>query len=113
MVSFYFFYIFSFQKERLQDKVKVYKDGNEEVFRIVKKVEHDRASAPVCGKPTDTFWEAVAAVVEVQMPGRGANKEAKHQVPRQARQEPTRRRVRCPCRPSQGIWVALCKFDRG
>ena len=49
-------------------------DENVTLFKIVKKVEQDRASAPVGGKRTSTFWEAVAAAVEVQMQGRGANK---------------------------------------
>ena len=47
-------------------------DENAALFKIVKKVEDDRASAPVGDKHTSTFWEAVAAAVEVQMPGRGA-----------------------------------------
>ena len=47
-------------------------DENAALYKIVKKVQDDRASAPVGDKHTSTFWEAVAAAVEVQMPGRGA-----------------------------------------
>ena len=42
------------------------------LFKIVKKVEEDGAWKIVGGKSTSSFWQVVAADVEIQMPGRGA-----------------------------------------
>ena len=47
-------------------------DENVALFKIVKKVEEDGATASVGGKPTSTLWQVVAAEVEIQLPGRGA-----------------------------------------
>ena len=47
-------------------------DENVALFKIVKKVEEDGATASVGGKPTSTFWQVVAAEAAILIPGRGA-----------------------------------------